>query len=69
VKQRERIAQVLSRLAEILESMERNLRKPLFQVLKRTGSNAYLVGTCPASLCVFANWKIKNDVTAYIASE
>jgi phosphomannomutase len=23
--------------------------------LKKTGSNANLVGTCPASLCVFAN--------------
>ena len=36
--------------------------------LKKTGSNANLVGTCPASLCVFANWKMKNDVTAYITA-
>jgi len=36
--------------------------------LKKTGSNANLVGTCPASLCVFANWKMRNDVTAYITA-
>jgi phosphomannomutase len=36
--------------------------------LKKTGSNANLVGTCPASLCVFTNWKMKNDVTAYITA-
>jgi phosphomannomutase len=36
--------------------------------LKKTGSNANLIGTCPASLCVFANWKMKNDVTAYITA-
>jgi phosphomannomutase len=36
--------------------------------LKKTGSNANLVGTCPASLCVFANWKMKNDVAAYITA-
>ena len=36
--------------------------------LKKTGSNANLVGTCPASLCVFANWKMKNDATAYITA-
>jgi len=36
--------------------------------LKKAGSNANLVGTCPASLCVFANWKMKNDVTAYITA-
>jgi phosphomannomutase len=36
--------------------------------LKRTGSNANLVGTCPASLCVFANWRVRNDATAYITA-
>jgi phosphomannomutase len=36
--------------------------------LIRTGSNAELVGTCPASLCVFANWKMRNDTTAYITA-
>ncbi len=36
--------------------------------LKKTGSNANLVGTCPPSLCVFANWKMRNDVTAYITA-
>jgi phosphomannomutase len=36
--------------------------------LKKTGSNANLVGACPASLCVFANWKMRNDVTAYVTA-
>jgi phosphomannomutase len=36
--------------------------------LKKTGSNANLVGTCPATLCVFANWKMKNDIAAYITA-
>jgi phosphomannomutase len=36
--------------------------------LKKTGSNANLVGTGPLALCVFANWKIKNDVAAYITA-
>jgi phosphomannomutase len=36
--------------------------------LIKTGSNADLVGTCPASLCVFANWKMRNDVAAYITA-
>jgi phosphomannomutase len=36
--------------------------------LKKTGSNANLVGTCPAALCVFANWKVKNDIAAYITA-
>jgi phosphomannomutase len=36
--------------------------------LKKTGSNANLVGTCPAALCVFANWKMKNDVAAYVTA-
>jgi len=33
-----------------------------------TGSNARLVGTCPASLCVFSNWKLKNNVAAYVTA-
>lgn len=36
--------------------------------LKKTGSNADLIGTCPPSLCVFANWKMKNNVAAYITA-
>jgi phosphomannomutase len=36
--------------------------------LKKTGSNADLIGTCPASLCVFANWKMRNNVTAYMTA-
>jgi phosphomannomutase len=36
--------------------------------LKKTGSNADLIGTGPPSLCVFANWKMKNDVAAYITA-
>ena len=36
--------------------------------LNKTGSNANLIGTCPASLCVFVNWKMKNNVTAYITA-
>lgn len=33
-----------------------------------TGSNARIIGTCPASLCVFSNWKLKNDVAAYVTA-
>jgi phosphomannomutase len=33
-----------------------------------TGSNVRLVGTCPASLCVFSNWKLKNNVAAYVTA-
>ncbi len=44
------------------------LEKAFVSGLKKTGSNADLVGTCPASLCVFANWKMGNDVTAYITA-
>jgi phosphomannomutase len=36
--------------------------------LKKTGSNANLVGPGPASLCVFANWKSGNNVTAYVTA-
>ena len=35
---------------------------------KSTGSNVHLVGACPASLCVFANWQLKNDVAAYVTA-
>jgi phosphomannomutase len=44
------------------------LEEAFVQGLIRTGSNAQLVGTCPASLCVFANWKMKNDTTAYLTA-
>ena len=33
-----------------------------------TGSNVRKVGTCPASLCVFANWRLKNNVAAYVTA-
>jgi phosphomannomutase len=33
-----------------------------------TGSNVRTVGTCPASLCVFANWRLKNNVAAYVTA-
>jgi phosphomannomutase len=33
-----------------------------------TGSNARIIGTCPASLCVFSNWKLKNNVAAYVTA-
>jgi phosphomannomutase len=36
--------------------------------LKKTGSSANLIGNCPPSLCVFANWKMKNDAAAYITA-
>jgi phosphomannomutase len=44
------------------------LERALVSGLKKTGSNAYLIGTCPASLCVFANWQMKNDVAAYVTA-
>jgi len=44
------------------------LETALVSGLKKTGSNAYLIGTCPASLCVFANWQMKNDVAAYVTA-
>ena len=68
MKQQELCAPVPSRLEETSESMEPNLRKAFVTGLKKTGSNANLVGTCPASLCVFANWKMKNNATAYITA-
>ena len=33
-----------------------------------TGSNARIIGTCPASLCVFSNWQLKNNVAAYVTA-
>ncbi len=36
--------------------------------VKSTGSNVFLVGTCPASVCVFSNWRLKNAVAAYITA-
>lgn len=44
------------------------LEKALVSGLKKTGSKAYLIGTCPASLCVFANSRMKNDIAAYITA-
>jgi phosphomannomutase len=44
------------------------LEEAFISGLKKTGSNSNLVGTCPATLCVFANWKMKNDVAAYITA-
>jgi phosphomannomutase len=44
------------------------LQDALVSGLKRTGSNAQLIGACPASLCVFANWKLHNDTSAYVTA-
>lgn len=44
------------------------LENAFVEGLTKTGSNAVLIGTCPASLCVFTNWKMKNDTTAYITA-
>ncbi len=44
------------------------LEKAFISGLITTGSNAHLIGTCPASLCVFANWRLKNDVASYITA-
>jgi phosphoglucosamine mutase len=44
------------------------LEKAFVSGLKKTGSKAYLIGTCPASLCVFANSRMKNDIAAYITA-
>jgi phosphoglucosamine mutase len=44
------------------------LEKAFVSGLKKTGSKAYLIGTCPASLCVFANSKMKNDIAAYVTA-
>jgi phosphomannomutase len=44
------------------------LEKAFCSGLTSTGSNAHLVGVCPASLCVFANWQLENDVAAYVTA-
>ena len=44
------------------------LEKAFVSGLTKTGSNAYLIGTCPVALCVFANWKLENDIAAYITA-
>jgi phosphomannomutase len=44
------------------------LAEALASGLIKTGSSASLLGTCPASLCVFANWKMRNDVAAYVTA-
>ncbi len=44
------------------------LEEALVSGLKVTGSSANLVGPCPVSLCVFANLKMRNDVTAYVTA-
>ena len=44
----------------------KNLEDAFVSGLLSTGSNATLIGTCPTSLCVFANWVLKNDIASYI---
>jgi phosphomannomutase len=44
------------------------LEKAFVSGLEKTGSKAYLIGTCPASLCVFANSRMKNDIATYITA-
>jgi phosphomannomutase len=44
------------------------LEKAFISGVISTGSNAHIIGTCPADLCVFANWKLENDVAAYITA-
>ncbi len=44
------------------------LEEALVSGLKKTGSNANLIGPCPLSLCVFANWKLGNSVSAYVTA-
>lgn len=44
------------------------LERAFISGLIKTGSNANLIGTCPASLCVFVNWKLESDVSAYITA-
>ena len=62
------LSQAPSRLEETSESTELKLEEAFVSGLKKTGSNANLVGTCPASLCVFANSKMNNNATAYITA-
>jgi phosphomannomutase len=44
------------------------LEEAFISGVKSTGSNVHLVGACPASLCVFANWQLKNNVAAYVTA-
>jgi phosphomannomutase len=44
------------------------LEKAFISGVTSTGSNAHLVGAGPASLCVFANWQLKNNVAAYVTA-
>jgi len=44
------------------------LEKVFISGVTSTGSNAHLVGAGPASLCVFANWQLENNVAAYITA-
>ncbi len=44
------------------------LEAALVSGLKKTGSNANLIGLGPVGLCVFANWKMGNDVAAYVTA-
>jgi phosphomannomutase len=44
------------------------LEKSFISGVTSTGSNAHLVGAGPASLCVFANWQLKNNVAAYVTA-
>jgi phosphomannomutase len=44
------------------------LEKAFISGVTSTGSNVHVIGTCPASLCVFANWQLKNNVAAYVTA-
>jgi len=44
------------------------LEKVFISGVTSTGSNAHLVRAGPASLCVFANWQLKNNVAAYVTA-
>jgi phosphomannomutase len=44
------------------------LEKAFISGVTSTGSNAHLVAAGPASLCVFANWQLKNNVAAYVTA-
>jgi len=44
------------------------LEKAFISGVVSTGSNAQLIGPCPASLCVFSNWQLKNNVASYVTA-
>jgi phosphomannomutase len=44
------------------------LEKAFVSGVTSTGSNAHLIGTCPAGLCVFANWRLENNVASYVTA-